>query len=378
MIGIRRRDCGVWALALAAAFTGPVFAQQKSVGTDSATLARMRKAGTDYLRTTQGDDGSWSRRASLGITALITTACLESGLKPDDKMVAQALKVIEAAVQKDGGIYGRRSRLKNYETCICIMALSAANGDGKYTKTIKNADSYLRKSQFDEGEKLESSDSSYGGVGYGGSTRPDLSNTHFLLEALKAAGAKKDDPAVQKALKFVSRCQNLETEHNTTKFAAKINDGGFYYTPAGGGSSPAGKTKEGGLKSYGAMTYAGFKSLIYAGLDKKDKRVKAALDWISRNYTLDRHPGGLGTNGLYYYYSTFAKALDAAGVDYVEDAKGMKHDWRKELAEALQKRQQKNGSWVNKRSDRWFEGFPSLATAYALLALNHCDQKPLR
>jgi len=30
---------------------------------------------------------------------------------------------------------------------------------------------------------------------------------------------------------FVSRCQNLETEHNTTKFAAKVNDGGFYYTP---------------------------------------------------------------------------------------------------------------------------------------------------
>ena len=29
----------------------------------------------------------------------------------------------------------------------------------------------------------------YGGAGYGGSKRPDLSNTAFLLDALKAAGA---------------------------------------------------------------------------------------------------------------------------------------------------------------------------------------------
>ena len=38
---------------------------------------------------------------------------------------------------------------------------------------------------------------------------------------------------MKKALVFVSRCQNLETEHNTTPFAAKIPDGGFYYTCAG-------------------------------------------------------------------------------------------------------------------------------------------------
>jgi len=41
------------------------------------------------------------------------------------------------------------------------------------------------------------------------------------------------DEAVQKALRFVSRCQNLETAHNTLPFAPLVNDGGFYYTAAG-------------------------------------------------------------------------------------------------------------------------------------------------
>lgn len=354
--------------------TPTAFAESKAIRPDAAALKSMRKRAFDFLRTTQDDKGSWSPRAPLGITALITTALLENGLTPKDKMVAKALANMKSAVQKDGGIYLPKSRLKNYETCICLMAFSAANKDGKYTKIIKNAEKYLRKLQFDEGEKIESSEEYYGGVGYGGGTRPDLSNTHFLLEALKAAGAKGNDPAVQKALKFVSRCQNLESQHNTTKFAAKVNDGGFYYTPAGGGSSQAGKTDGGGLRSYGAMTYAGLKSMVYAGLDKKDERVKAALGWIGKNYSLDKHPGGLGTNGLYYYYQTFAKALDAAAIDHVIDAKGVKHNWRMELFEALKKRQQKNGSWVNDRSDRWFEGFPPLATAYALLSMSRIEK----
>ena len=43
---------------------------------------------------------------------------------------------------------------------------------------------------------------------------------------------------MQKALIFVSRCQNLESKDNTSPFAAKVNDGGFYYTVAAGGGEP--------------------------------------------------------------------------------------------------------------------------------------------
>ena len=60
------------------------------------------------------------------------------------------------------------------------------------------------------------------------------------------------------------------------------------------------------------MTYAGLKSMIYAGVKKDDPRVKAAYEWVQKHYTLDENPG-MGGNGLYYYYHTFAKALDAIG-----------------------------------------------------------------
>ncbi|MFQ5733421.1 MAG: prenyltransferase/squalene oxidase repeat-containing protein [Planctomycetaceae bacterium] len=360
-------------VALIAAFTvGPLSAAD-SVGPDARQLKKLRTAGLNYLRTTQNDDGSWTTANAVGITAIISSACLESGLSPDDTMVAKALKNLEGFIQKDGGIYYAKSNHRNYETCISMMAFVAANKGGRYTKTLKNAEMFLRKLQWDEGEGLESSDTAFGGAGYGKHQRPDMSNTQFLIEALRKAGVKSDDQAIKKALKFVSRAQNLETQHNNTKFAAKINDGGFYYTPAAGGSSQAGKLANGGLRSYGSMTYAGLKSMIYAGLTTKDKRVQAATTWIRKFYTLDQNPG-LGQQGLYYYYHTFAKALAVMKIDRLKDAKGAMHDWRKELTAQLAKRQRKNGSWVNKAS-RWYEGDPNLATAYAMLALSYCDAK---
>ncbi len=77
------------------------------------------------------------------------------------------------------------------------------------------------------------------------------------------------------------------------------------------------------------MTYAGLKSMIYAGVDKDDQRVKAAVEWARQHYTLDENPG-LGDAGLYYYFHTFAKALDAMGQPTVVDDEGVEHDWRQE------------------------------------------------
>ncbi len=324
-----------------------------------------------YLRTkAQAPDGSFAGHAGPGVTAVVATAVMRHGRTPDDPLVAKSLQYLEGFVHDDGGVYLKGVFYRNYETSLAVLCFTEANRNGRYDAVIENAQKFLKGIQWGEDEEHDRSSTSYGGAGYGKHKRPDLSNTSFLIDALVASGAGPDDKSLKDALVFVSRCQNLETEHNTTRFSARNPDGGFYYTPAAGGTSQAGQTPSGGLRSYGSMTYAGLKSMIYAGVGPDDPRVRAALTWIRRHYDLASNPG-MGDAGLYYYYHVFAKALDASGLGLIEDADGVKHDWRGELAAELVRRQRADGSWVNQNA-RWMEGDPSLVSGYALLALAHC------
>ena len=361
----------VLGLSLAAFLCLQSFPAQ-AAGPEPAVLKKTVSQGISFLKTSQADDGSWTSPAAPGVSGLVLNGLLDAGLTAEDPTVKKGLTHLESFVQKDGGIYFKDSTHRNYETCIAMMVFTKVNENGRYESVIRSAEKFLRGLQWDEGEGLESSDIAFGGAGYGSHKRPDLSNTQFLIEALKAAGAKDDDPAIQKALKFVSRTQNLETENNTTEFAAKVNDGGFYYTPAAGGDSKAGKTANGGLRSYASMTYAGLKSMVYAGLEKDDPRVKAAWEWITKYYNLDDNPG-MGKQGLFYYYQTFAKTLEVMDAEIIEDTLGRKHDWKAELTNKLAELQKSNGSWVNE-ADRWYEGDPNLVTAYALMALARCGE----
>jgi len=339
---------------------------------DQQAVDQMVDRAVQYLRTTgQADDGSFSKEASPAITSLVTAALIKSGRPVEDPMVAKALKFIEGYVREDGGIHQDGSLYRNYETCLAILALAEANKDGRYEKAIANANNFVRGIQVGADGKIAKSAPEWGGQGYGKHKRPDLSNTSFFIDALVASGAAEDDAAIQAALVFVSRTQNLESEHNTTEFATKIEDGGFYYTPAAGGTSQAGKTANGGLRSYASMTYAGLKSMVYAGVDKDDQRVKAAMSWIKKHYNLSENPG-MGAEGHFYYLHTFAKTLKALGVDEVEDAKGKTHNWRSELISELARRQKRNGSWINTKSTRWLEADENLVTGYLLLSLSYC------
>ena len=218
-----------------------------------------------------------------------------------------------------------------------------------------------------------------GGFGYGRHSRPDLSNTQFALDALHDAGVKPDDPAYAEALKFVTRCQNF-SETNDQPWAG--NDGGFVYSAGDAGDSEAGSyTGPDGRKmwrSYGSMTYAGFKSLIYAGLGPQDVRVKAALGWIKRHWTLDENPGlrdndpTQALHGLYYYFHAMARALVAYGEPVLVDDAGTPHDWRVEMTAKIASLQRPDGSWAGEK--RWMEDNPVLATSYNVLALEEIVQ----
>ncbi len=257
----------------------------------------MSARAVAFLKPRQAEDGSWSAdRKEPGITALIVASMLRSKqVTPTDPSVTKALTFLEKYAGSKGGL--SEAPHANYTTAIAMLAFQEANVNGRFDGLLKGSQQFLRTMQWDESEDKDRSSDFYGGAGYGGkNSRPDLSNTSFMIEALRDTGLPADDPSIQRALVFISRCQNLKSEFNDQAWAGKVNDGGFVYTAANKGQSFAGKTDDGGLRSYAGMTYAGLKSMIYAGLTADDPRVKAALAYIAPNYTLDENPG-LGQRG---------------------------------------------------------------------------------
>jgi squalene-hopene/tetraprenyl-beta-curcumene cyclase len=347
--------------------------QERAAGADAKDVRAVLAKAVEFLRSTQNKDGSFSPKvAGPGVSALVAAGLIRAGVSPNEPVVVKTLEYLEKSIQKDGGIYSKF--LANYTTSVAIMAFQEANAKGKYDTVIKSASRFLKGLQHGE-DKTDPKDAKFGGFGYDGKSPPDLSNTNFSVEALLAAGVPKDDPAIKKALQFIGRCQNLPGEFNDQPFAKKVSKddlGGFVYRPDPDDKKH--KTAEGGLRSLGAMTYGGLKSFLYAGVSKDDPRVKAAVGWIRKHYTLDENPG-MGKAGLYYYYHTFGKAMTALGDDMFEDAAGKKHDWRRELFQALRERQQADGSWRNQGDKTFGEGNPDLATAFAVLTLHYCVKR---
>jgi squalene-hopene/tetraprenyl-beta-curcumene cyclase len=349
----------------------PAQAGEGKTGADPKEIHAVLDKAVGFLKTKQAADGSFSaKQAGPGITALVVAGLLHAGVTADDPVVAKGLKYLETQVKDDGGVYSKG--LANYTTSVAVMAFQEANKGGKYDTIIKNAGNFLKGIQKETDPKSVA----FGGFGYDAKKRPDLSNTNFAVEALIAAGASRDDPAIQHALKFIGRCQNLPGETNDqawAKKASKDDIGGLTYLPFDPDDNPH-KTPDGGLRSLGGMTYGGLKSFLYAGVARDDPRVKGAVGWIRNHYTLEENPG-MGQKGLYYYYHTFAKSMQAWGEDPFADAKGTKHPWRRELFAALKQRQNADGSWSNAGDKTFMEVNPDIATAFAVLALSYCDGK---
>jgi len=333
------------------------------------------------LEATQSPEGAWKGFGGAldpAVTSIVALGFVQdSRYGPKHPVVQRALRYVLSCKREDGGIYGDAS-VKNYSASIALMFLSALR-DPALKEEIAGQQAVLKNDQWREGKKaktgnpIDPSHPWYGGAGYGHSERPDLSNTQMMLEALHESGLPASDPVYKRALVFIERCQ-MCSDTNDQAFAAKARDGGFIYSPANGGESKAGYETLGDdriLRSYGSMTYAGFKSMLYAGVDRDDKRVLLAWRWIRSHYTLDENPnmpGAHSRDGLYYYYHVFAKALRAWGEPTLTDADGKEHNWRADLCRKLLSEQKPDGSWVN-TADRWMESNPDLVSAYAILAM---------
>lgn len=347
--------------------------------------------GMDFLKTKQNPQtGQWGEAEPVAITGLVLSAFMfDPARKPGEPLPAfieKGYAFLLTNVQPDGGIYVKARA--NYNTSLALMAL-LLNPKLENEQVALRARRFVIGQQNDFDEKGKTDNPFDGGIGYGTpkpnqTAHADLSNTHFALEALYYAqslladkgDAAKNEPQLNyaAAIEFIQRCQN-RPESNTAPWVSKDpkDYGGFVYAPGETRGeevkSPDGRVA---LRSYGSISYAGLLSFIYAGLNSDDPRVKAVLQWLSENFTLDQNPG-LGGEGLFYYYHTMAKGLAVAKVDALKLKDGRIIDWRAELGRKLLNIQAADGSWENE-AGRWMESDPVLVTSYALLALARIHQ----
>ncbi len=367
-----------------------------------AEAYRLLDNAITFLRAQQDPaTGGWAVRPGgvtfPAITALVIDGMLQHpAIDTDDPAVARGIDYLLSHRQPDGGIYDRV--LPSYNTSIAISALARADIDTTNI-VIPDAQRFLIGLQWSEDSladdiseslgvgKVDPDHPFYGGIGYGSHGRPDLSNLSFMLQALHDSGYDPDSPPFQRALVFLERIQ-MDERINDMPYARGATDGGFIYATGPEadqidvGQSQAGTIEEtlddgtvvSRLRSYGSMTYAGFRSYIYADLPRDDPRVTAARSWISKHYTLDENPG-LGEQGYYYYLLTFARALDAWGEPTINVATQATTEesqesraWADDLVTTLAALQLDDGSFRT-LNDRWLESDPVLVTAYSVLAL---------
>ncbi|MEK7466428.1 MAG: hypothetical protein AAB074_03345 [Planctomycetota bacterium] len=341
--------------------------------------------GAAVIAGKQAEDGGWGmpmagKDSDVSMTGLAVSALAgsETGSKKYADAISKGCAYLVRNQGSDGEIHnaGKVPLMTNYKTAIAVVALATADKE-KYKEAIQKGSAWLVAFQCQEAgsQKADPADPNYGGAGYderGGKPRGDMSNTSYMMEALNAADLPRDSEAWKRAVKFLERCQNRSESNDGPGFdkAGVVvgDDGGFFYRPGDGKAErmklPNGKEC---IRSYGSMTYAGYKSMLYAGLTKDDARVKSALAWIGKNYTLDENPG-MGTRGMYYYYHTFSTALHASGLDEIKDGDGESHKWAEELVAKLKSLQKEDGTWLG--DPKWMEDMEPLPTLYSLMCLN--------
>src|SRR5262249_8370200 len=158
--------------------------KRPDTGPDPGEVRAVLDKAAAFFKQRQGEDGSFSAKlGGPGISALVAAGLIRNGVSPQEPVVARTLADLEKRVQQDGGVYDQM--LANYTTSVALLAFHEANTKGRYDSVIKNATQFLKSLQFDE-SKVEGNDARFGGAGYDGKSRPDLSNTQFFVEALLA------------------------------------------------------------------------------------------------------------------------------------------------------------------------------------------------
>ena len=305
------------------------------------------KRGREYLISKQQPDGSWNgvgtNTFQVGITSLCLLSLMNSGMTPDDPVIARGLKWLRA-VKEPAPTF-------TYEISLMIMALTTAKEGARDNLRIFNLAQKLEKGQRKSGENA-------GGWGYTGSMGgSDRSNAQYAILGLRDAayyGIPVDRKVWERA-----------REHWLNSQGA---DGGWNYSAQNGSGTT------------GSMTVAGIASLAITSSFLRDQKeedaqgnpiccqppeadepIDRAVRWLARNFSVHSNPKA-GGHWLYYLYG-----LERAGRLNGRRFFGT-HDWYREGTRVLLNRQSKrDGSWVGIGNG---ESNPIIGTSFALLFLS--------
>ena len=328
-----------------------------------------------FLRPRQASDGSWSRR-SQGAgdhgAGRHGPAPLEAG-HARRAGGHEGLAYLEQFIGPKGGL--SEAAHSNYSTSIALMAFQEANKDGKYDRTIKAGQDFLKTMQWDEGEgksrderllrrrrlrrQQQPARPLEHRVHDGGPPRHRPARRRPGLEegaGLRLAVPEPQERVQRPALGRQGQRRRLHLHRRQRRLERGRQD----------------RRRRPPLVRQHDLRRPQEHDLRRPHPD--DPRVKAAYDYITKHYTLDENPG-LGQRGLYYYYQTFAKALAAARqADVRRRRRARPTTGGPSWSPPWPSGRTPNGSWVNP-ADRFMEGDPNLVTSYGLLALAYAQPK---
>jgi hypothetical protein len=304
-----------------------------------------------WLWSQQSDDGGWHSktygllRSGQSLTPFVLDALLS--VPHEASGVDKAFDFLNRNTNGDGSLGMSDSAAPDYPYYATGLAVRVA---ARLKRDSSRWITCLRAQQFTEENGWTRSDPAYGAWGMGGERRRppepghvDLAMTRYVLEGLAAAGISSSDPAIQKALVYLDRCQNP--------------DGGFFFSTVNLDTNKAGDIN-GKYRSYGTTTCDGLLAMRAAGLAATDARISRAQAWLKQNHLEERAPGfdiepaRMGwSDGLRFYY---AAAITRA---------------MPELSVILPP-QRDDGSFAN-TNNLVKEDDPILATAFAVRVLCH-------
>jgi hypothetical protein len=333
-----------------------------------------------FLLEQQSPDGAWRSDTygafkdgfsltPLALHSLLACGGSESGSRKSVSALEKGGVFLASAVERDGTIVPGPLGLSYpvYTASLSVRVLGVL-GDEGLGRARSAWLAYLRNHQLTEPLGWTPGDRAYGGWGYSQGvpvkppagqpaapfTESNLSATVFAVEALRSAGAGREDPALQRACQFICSCQNYAADPVLCQ--PEFDDGGFFFIYDDALRNKAGvagrdRTGRERYSSYGSMTADGVRGLLACGLPLDDARVAAGRLWLSRHFSAANHPGAFAVGreavraSVYFYYCwSLAQTLTLCGQE-ATPAKPL--TWSEKLAEALIERQQPQGFWVN-------------------------------